>query len=36
MEILAAGMAKRGYKEDAIAKVLGGNFARVFGVVGGS
>lgn len=35
MEILAAGLAKRGYKEDAIAKFLGGNFARVFGVVGG-
>lgn len=33
MEILAAGLATRGYKEDAIAKLLGGNFARVFGVV---
>jgi membrane dipeptidase len=35
MEILAAGLAKRGYKEDAIAKLLGGNFARVFGAVCG-
>lgn len=29
MEILAAGMAKRGYTGDGIAKVLGGNFGRV-------
>jgi microsomal dipeptidase-like Zn-dependent dipeptidase len=35
MEILAAGLTKRGYKEDAIAKLLGGNFARVLGSVCG-
>jgi membrane dipeptidase len=30
LEILATGLARRGYADDAIEKVLGGNFARVF------
>lgn len=30
LEVLATGLARRGYKDDAIEKVLGGNFARVF------
>jgi membrane dipeptidase len=33
--VLAAALARRGYKEDAVEKVLGGNFARVFGAVCG-
>jgi membrane dipeptidase len=33
--ILADGLAKRGYKEDAIEKVIGGNFVRVFGAACG-
>ncbi|HEX6899290.1 MAG TPA: membrane dipeptidase [Thermoanaerobaculia bacterium] len=35
MEVLAGALAKRGYKGDAVEKVLGGNFARVFGAVCG-
>jgi membrane dipeptidase len=33
--VLADGLAKRGYKEDAIEKVIGGNFVRVFGAACG-
>ena len=33
--VLAGSLARRGYKEDAIEKILGGNFARVFGAVCG-
>jgi membrane dipeptidase len=33
--VLAAALARRGYKEDGIEKILGGNFARVFGAVCG-
>jgi membrane dipeptidase len=30
LEILAGGLARRGYKDDAVEKIVGGNFARVF------
>jgi membrane dipeptidase len=30
LEVLANGLARRGYKDDAIEKIVGGNFARVF------
>lgn len=33
--VLADALAKRGYKEDAIEKVVGGNFVRVFGAACG-
>jgi membrane dipeptidase len=35
MEVLAGALARRGYKDGDIEKVLGGNFARVFGSVCG-
>lgn len=35
LEVLAEGLAKRGYKDDAIEKIVGGNFARVFGAACG-
>ena len=35
MRVLAGALARRGYKEEAVEKILGGNFARVFGVVCG-
>jgi len=35
MRRLAAALARRGYKEDAVDKVMGRNFARVFGAVCG-
>jgi microsomal dipeptidase-like Zn-dependent dipeptidase len=30
LQVIADGLAKRGYRDEAIEKVLGGNFARVF------
>jgi membrane dipeptidase len=33
--VLTDGLAKRGYKEEAIEKILGGNFLRVFGAACG-
>jgi membrane dipeptidase len=33
--VLAAALSRRGYKGDGIEKILGGNFARVFGAVCG-
>jgi membrane dipeptidase len=35
MRVLAGALARRGYKEDAVEKILGGNFARVFGAACG-
>jgi len=35
LAVLASALARRGYKDDAVEKVLGGNFARVFGAVCG-
>jgi membrane dipeptidase len=35
LRVLAGALARRGYKEDAVEKILGGNFARVFGAVCG-
>jgi membrane dipeptidase len=35
MQVLAGALARRGYKEDAVEKILGGNFARVFEAVCG-
>jgi membrane dipeptidase len=35
LAVLASALARRGYKDDAIEKILGGNFARVFGAVCG-
>lgn len=35
LEVLAGALAKRGYKDGDVEKILGGNFARVFGVACG-
>jgi membrane dipeptidase len=35
MEVLAGALARRGYRADAVEKILGGNFARVFAAVCG-
>lgn len=35
LAVLASALARRGYKEEAVEKILGGNFARVFGAVCG-
>ena len=36
LEVIAAGLSKRGYSSDVIEKVLGKNFYRVFGEIWGS
>jgi len=35
MRVLAGALARRGYKEEAVEKILGGNFARVLGAACG-